>query len=59
MSHFHEAQTPEDLPPEMDGEPIEDDGATEDSGTDDSRFEDSAKYRDDLIDAGRGHLVVR
>jgi hypothetical protein len=63
MSHFHEAQTEADLPPSHQGDLIvdepEDDREPDEPQPDyDSvKFEDTATYRDQMKDAGRGHLV--
>lgn len=61
MSHFHEAQSEADLPISHQGEFIEDDPEPDepqdDSSEEYTRFEDTTRYRDQLIDAGRGHLV--
>jgi hypothetical protein len=60
---FHDAATPEDLPPSHQGDLIvdepEDDREPDEPQPDyDSvKFEDTATYRDQMKDAGRGHLV--
>lgn len=66
MSHFLAALHPDDLPIHCQGEPIVDEPEPDEpvdenaeprDEVDTGRFEDSASYRDGLIDAGRGHLV--
>lgn len=61
MSHFYESLHPEDLPPSHQGEPIiEDEPEPErepEPDYDFVKFEDTATYRDQMRDAGRGHLV--
>lgn len=59
MSAFHDAATPEDLPPSHQGEPVEDEPDDDEPADDDDtgRYDESASYRDSMIDAGRGHLV--
>ena len=57
---FHDAATPEDLPlshqGELDVDEPEDDREPE-PDYDSVKFEDTANYRDQMNDAGRGHLV--
>jgi hypothetical protein len=59
---FHDAATPEDLPPSHQGEwePDEPDPVVDREPRPDYDyvpFEQTRAYRDQLIDAGRGHLV--
>jgi hypothetical protein len=58
---FHDAATPEDLPPSHQGDLIVDEPEDEREPDEDpeptTRFEDTATYRDQMKDAGRGHLV--
>ena len=63
MNNYHAYMSDLDLPPSP-GEPVivdepEDADRDPDEGDPEptSRFEDSATYRDQLKDAGRGHLV--
>lgn len=65
---FHDSATPEDLPPSHRGDlwPVADEGEDLDSTDEPSepadepepeRYEETARYRESVIDAGRGHLV--
>lgn len=59
---FHDAPTPEDLPPSHLGEPVIEDEPEPERDEDPPdydyvRHEDTASYRESLRDAGRGHLV--
>ena len=61
---FHDAATPEDVPPSHQGDLIVDEPEDADREPDEPKpdddytpFEQTRAYRDQLIDAGRGHLV--
>ena len=57
---FHDAATPEDVPPSHQGDLIVDepeDDREPEPDYDYTPFEQTRAYRDQLIDAGRGHLV--
>jgi hypothetical protein len=61
MSHFYESLHPDDVPNSHQGDLIVDEPEDEREPDEDpeptTRFEDTATYRDQMKDAGRGHLV--